>query len=237
MRTVIVNLIIWSIVGLLSGCALDLGLKPDPAANHYMLTEAVTPTTISMDETVPTIAVDRPLANSFLSSSGIATIQPNQKALYYAKGKWATALPEMVQNAVIRALNATDQVRAFNNTQSGVPKDYKLVWSIDDFYARYTDMKSPPNILITLNTWLIDKDSGKTIATNAFTNTRTSPGVAIEPIIRSFNSTTKTVLTQMSDWATRKVAHHEIVKAQKKCEKQQSQQQQTSEDQNSLSNQ
>lgn len=213
MRTIIVSLIIWTAVGLLSGCAIDLGLKPPPASSHYMLTSAVEVPTAPVNENIPTISVDRPQANSFLNSSGIAIIQPDQKALYYANGKWATVLPEMMQNAGIRVLNSTEQVRAFNNTQSGVPRDYKLVWSIDDFYAHYTDMKRPPSITVTLNTWVIDKNSGKTVGTNVFTDCRRAPGVAIEPIIRSFNSTTKTVLAQMADWVTRKVAQHEMVKA------------------------
>jgi ABC-type uncharacterized transport system auxiliary subunit len=162
---------------------------------------------------VPTVSVDRPQANAFLNSTGIAVLQPNQKVLYYAKGKWATVLPEMMQTAAIHSLNSTQQVRSFNNTQPGITADYKMVWSIDDFYARYAGKKSPPQIYVTFNCWLIDTDNALVpVASSVFTGRQIASGQGLVPIVKSFNSTVKTILNDMNAWVTCTIERQQLNK-------------------------
>ncbi|MEZ6853242.1 ABC-type transport auxiliary lipoprotein family protein [Halodesulfovibrio aestuarii] len=212
MRKLIVRLLILSLVLVVcSGCAIDLGLKPPAASEHYMLAVSTDTPARTATHSVPTIAVDRPQANAFLNSTGIAVIQSNQKVLYYAKGQWATALPEMMLSAAIHSLNSTQKIRSFNNAQPGISADYKLVWSIEEFYARYTAKKTPPHIYITLNCWLIDNDKvSQPVASSVFAGNQTASGQGLEPIVASFNSTVETLLSNMNTWVTATIKKNEI---------------------------
>lgn len=204
MRKLIVRLLIMPLVILAcSGCAIDVGLQPPAASERYMLavsTESPAQTAVCP---VPTISVGRPQANSFLDSTGIAVLQPSQQVLYYANGKWATALPEMMQTAAVHSLNSTQLVRSFNNAQSGITADYKLVWSIEDFYARYAGKKSPPQIYVSFNCWLIDADKAlEPVASSVFAGNQIAAGQGLAPIVKSFNQTVKNILNDMNAWVT-----------------------------------
>ncbi|MCG8530205.1 MAG: ABC-type transport auxiliary lipoprotein family protein [Desulfovibrionales bacterium] len=190
---------------LLGGCAIDLGLTPPPASNHYLLAVSTTTPAQTAMHKVPTISIDRPQANAFLNSTGIAVIKGDQKVLYYADGQWATVLPEMMQSAVIRALNGTQQVRAFNNEQPGITADYNLIWSIEDFYASYGEDKAPPQIMVTLNCWLVDNITGTTVATSVFADQQEADELALDPIIVSFNAAVEALLQDMSNWAVQQI--------------------------------
>lgn len=214
MRKLIVRLLIVPLVlAACSGCAIDVGLTPPAASEHYMLEVATDSPAQTVTRPVPFIAVDRPRANAFLSSTGIAVLQPNQKALYYAKGTWAIALPEMMQGAVINSLNSTQQIRSFNNTQPRITADYNLVWSIENFYARYDTKKSPPHIYVTLNCWLVDNDRiSQPIASSVFAGQQEASGMGLEPIVESFNDTVKVLLTDMNAWVTSTIKTHQTSK-------------------------
>lgn len=204
MRKLIVRLLIIPLVlAACSGCAIDVGLKPPAASEHYMLAVSTESPARTAMHSVPTVAVGRPQANAFLNSTGIAVIEPNQKVLYYAKGQWATVLPEMMQSAAIHSLNSTQKIRSFNSTQSGISTDYKMVWSIEDFYARYDAKESPPHIYVTLNCWLIDADRiSQPVASSVFAGHQPASGQGLAPIVESFNNTVKTLLTDMNAWVT-----------------------------------
>ncbi|OBQ57547.1 ABC-type transport auxiliary lipoprotein family protein [Halodesulfovibrio spirochaetisodalis] len=199
-----------------SGCALDVGLKPPSASERYMLSVATDSQATATHQACPTVSVERPQANAFLNSTGIALIQPNQKVLYFAKGTWATPLPEMMQEAAIRSLNAGQQVSAFSKVQPGIFPDYKLVWSIEDFYARYGSKKMPPTINISFTCWLLDTDTGTTLATSVFSRQRPAAGTELETIVRSFNASTAALLRSMDTWVLSTIQRAEVEKARQK---------------------
>ncbi|KAF1074652.1 ABC-type transport auxiliary lipoprotein family protein [Halodesulfovibrio sp. MK-HDV] len=214
MRKLIVRLLIVPLVlAVCSGCAIDVGLQPPSAAEHYMLAVSTESPAQTAMHAVPTVSVGRPQANAFLNSTGIAVLQPNQQVLYYAKGQWATVLPEMMQTAAIHSLNSTQLVRSFNNTQSGIAADYKLVWSIEDFYARYAGKKYPPQIYVTFNCWLIDTDKAlEPVASSVFAGNEIASGQGLVPIVESFNRTVKTILNDMNAWVTCTIERQQLNK-------------------------
>ncbi|SIN71373.1 ABC-type transport auxiliary lipoprotein family protein [Halodesulfovibrio marinisediminis] len=211
MRKLIVRLLIIPLIlAVCSGCAIDVGLTPPEASTNYILAVSTASPTQTASRSVPTVAVRRPQTNTFLNSTGIAIIQPNQKALYYAKGKWATALPEMMQSAVIHSLNSTQQVRSYNNTQPGISADYHLVWSIEDFYARYDTKNTPPNIQVTLDCWLLDTSRASTpVASSVFTGQQTAKNKGLEAIVDAFNNSVEAALAEMNTWVTSNIEEHE----------------------------
>lgn len=214
MRKRIVNLLIFSLVLLCAGCAFDVGLTPPAASENYMLAVSTDTPIQPTSPNMPTVSVSRPQTNAFLNSTGIAIIQPDQKALYYAKGQWATVLPEMMQEAVIRSLNSTQRVRAFYNTQPGISSDYRLVWSIEDFYAKYSTEKSPPTVAVTLTCWLIDVDNlSQPAVSSVFTGQQPAAAKGLEPIVASFNSTVETLLSDMNMWVANTIQTQERQKA------------------------
>ncbi|MCT4534062.1 ABC-type transport auxiliary lipoprotein family protein [Halodesulfovibrio sp.] len=216
MRKIIVSLIIMPLLLMTcSGCAFDVGLNPPPPSSRYMLAVATdTPETATVHCT-PTVSIERPQANAFLNSTGIALIQQDQKVLYYSKGEWATSLPEMLQNAAIRSLNSTQQVRAVTTSQAAIPSNYNLVWNIEDFYARYTGKDLPPRICITLNCWLIDIETSTPVATTVFSAQRSAPDTGLEPIVHSFNASVAKILAQMNAWVVSHIQNHQIMKMRK----------------------
>jgi len=147
-----------------------------------------------------TIVVANPSAPRVIDSSRIAVRPTPDELQVYHGAAWAQSGTDMLQNAVVRALEDSGRTAGAGTTESGIRGTFKLVMDVRQFEADYAggDM---PSATIVLNAKLVQSYDQSVTASRTFKVVQPARGTAVDQVVPAFDQALSQVTSQIVGWA------------------------------------
>ena len=183
---------------LLGGCALlggggDRGnttiYAPDPR--------------VSADPAWPTVAwqlsVSPASAARMIDSLRIAVRPTPGEVQVYKGARWSKPPTQMLEDAILRALEDSGRIAAVARQGSGIDGDYRLVMDLRRFEADYAGA-AVPSATIEVNAKLLHPVDQQVAATRTFLVARPASGTAVSEVAAAFDAALGETTRQMAAW-------------------------------------
>jgi cholesterol transport system auxiliary component len=133
------------------------------------------------------LSISRPEAARMTDSMRIA-VRPNADELQVYKGAaWAKMPSDMVEDAVLRALEDSGKIPAVARQGSGIAADYKLVMDLRRFESVYGG-GATPNATIEINAKLLHSAGDQdVVASRTFVQAVPANSTAVADVVDAFN--------------------------------------------------
>lgn len=199
----------WAWVALLclaaSGCAL-LGPKGD-AATIYAPDPRV-----SADPAWPTVEWQLSLtpvtAARIIDSQRIVVRPSAQEVQVYKNATWAKRPTDMLEDALLRALEDSGRIPAIARQGSGVTADYKLVLDLRRFESDYAGQPTP-SAVIEVNAKLLHAQDARVVATRTFVQTQPAGATDVASVVKAFDRALEASTRDIAGWVLTTGAAHD----------------------------
>ena len=190
------RLVTCALLVLLSGCAL-LGGKQEPVTVF-----ALNPR-VQVDPTWPAVpwqlSMSTPSAARMDDSARI-TVRPTPNEVQVYKGaSWAKRPSEMLEDAVLRALQDSGKIPAVARQGSGITGDYKLVLDIRRFESDYAGQPLP-TATIEVNAKLLHGQDTQVVQSRTFLQAQPAASVAAADVVIAFERALTDVSRDITGW-------------------------------------
>ncbi|MCI4567646.1 ABC-type transport auxiliary lipoprotein family protein [Lysobacter sp. CFH 32150] len=182
---------------LLAGCSI-LGPKPKDAATVYAPDPRV-----QAEASWPTVrwqlALGRPQGARNIDSQRIA-VRPTPNELQVYKGaQWAKPPGEMLEDALLRALEDSGRIPAVGRQGSGIGADYRLLLDLRRFESDYAG-NATPAATIEVSAKLLHVKSQQVVASRTFLQAQPAAGTAVPEVVNAFEQALATISRDLAGW-------------------------------------
>ena len=182
---------------LLAGCSI-LGPKPKAAATIYAPDPRV-----QAEASWPTVrwqvALGRPQGSRNIDSQRIA-VRPTPNELQVYKGaQWAKPPGEMLEDALLRALEDSGRIPAVGRQGSGIGADYRLLLDLRRFESDYAG-NATPAATIEVSAKLLHVKSQQVVASRTFLQAQPAAGTAVPEVVDAFEQALATISRELAGW-------------------------------------
>jgi cholesterol transport system auxiliary component len=158
---------------------------------------------IDADPSWPTVqwqlAIGPATAARMTDSLRIA-VRPTPDELQVYKGaSWSRPPTQMLEDAVLRALEDSGRIGAVARQGSGINGNYKLVMDLRRFEADYAGA-AVPSATIEVNAKLLHSVDQQVVASRTFLAARPAADAAVPAVVASFDAALADVTRQISGW-------------------------------------
>lgn len=185
---------------LLAGCSI-LGPKPKDAATIYAPDPRV-----QADPGWPTVrwqlALGRPQAARNIDSQRIF-VRPTANELQVYKGaQWAKPPGDMLEDALLRALEDSGRIPAVGRQGSGIGADYRLLLDLRRFESDYTSNAGggAPAATIEVSAKLLHVKSQQVVAARTFLQAQPAAGTAVPEVVAAFEQALAIISRDLAGW-------------------------------------
>lgn len=184
--------------GLLAGCSILGGGSERERATIYAPDPRV-----SADPSWPDVdwqlSLSPPSAARAIDSFRIA-VRPAPGELQVYKGaSWAKTPTDMLQDALLRALEDSGRIRAVARQGTGVAADYKLVMDLRRFDADYAGAAAPA-ATIEVNAKLLHAVDQNIVAQRTFLRAEPAAGTGVAQVADAFSRSLGTIAGEIAGW-------------------------------------
>jgi cholesterol transport system auxiliary component len=145
------------------------------------------------------LTIGRPEAARMTDSLRIA-VRPSPEELQVYKGaSWTKPPSEMVEDAVLRALEDSGKIPGVARQGSGVTADYKLVMDLRRFESDYAG-GATPSATIEVNAKLLHAGERDVVASRTFVQTVPANSIAVADVVDAFNRGLGQVAHDVAGW-------------------------------------
>lgn len=181
----------------LGGCSILGGKQKEPTTLY-----APDPR-VQADPSWPAVdwqlSISRPEAARMTDSLRIA-VRPSAEELQVYKGaSWAKTPSDMVEDAVLRALEDSGKIPTVARQGSGVAGDYKLVMDLRRFESDYAG-GATPNATIEINAKLLHAGDQGVVASRTFVQATPANSTAVADVVDAFNRGLGQVAHDLAGW-------------------------------------
>lgn len=174
--------------------------QPDPLDIYRLPTgAAVAPDAGASDLPDLALRIDLPQAGGILAGRRIAVMPADHRVSIYAGARWGQPVPELLRDRLIDAFRASGHLQAAFNGNSGLPADYILSSTLDDFQAEYHGGDTP-TIVVTLNAMLIHAVDSKVIDTRRFHVEVATADSAVPAVVTTFGEAGDQLAGAVMQW-------------------------------------
>lgn len=196
-----------ALLATLAGCGLLGGGKRD------RITIYAPDPRIQADPAWPSVdwqlSLTSPDAERMIDSLRIA-VRPTPSELQVYKGaNWAKRPTDMLQDALLRALEDSGKIPAVARQGSGISADYKLVLDLRRFEAEYLRPGGTPSATIEVNAKLLHAQDQKVVDARTFLHAEPSSSAAIPDVVDAFDRGLSTLGRDMTGWILMTGQQHE----------------------------
>jgi cholesterol transport system auxiliary component len=168
----------------LAGCSILGGNQREPTTLY-----APDPR-VQADPSWPSVdwqlSISRPEAARMVDSMRIA-VRPTADELQVYKGaSWAKSPSDMVEDAVLRALEDSGKIPAVARQGSGIAADYKLVMDLRRFESDYAG-GATPSATIEINAKLLHSAGPDVVASRTFVQSVPANSTAVADVVDAFD--------------------------------------------------
>lgn len=190
---------------LLAGCSL-LGGKKDP------ITVYAPEPRVQADPAWPSVpwqlAVISPTASRVHDSLRIA-VRPTPVQLEVYKGaNWAKRPGEMLEDALLRALEDSGRIPAVARQGAGIAADYKLVLDLRRFESDYAG-QAVPAATIEVNVKLLHSLDQQVVLSQTFLQAQPATSTAVPDVVDAFERALADLSGDITGWVLTQGTRHE----------------------------
>lgn len=190
----------------LAGCSV-LGDKPKERSTHYAPDPRV-----QADPSWPQanwqLSLTPPTAARMIDSLRIA-VRPAPNELQVYKGaNWAKPPGEMLQDALLRALEDSSRIGAVARQGSGIAADYKLVLDLRRFESDYAG-EALPQATIEVSAKLLHNSDQRVAAARTFVQRQRAISTAVPDVVTAFDGALSALIRDMGGWILNSGNEHE----------------------------
>jgi cholesterol transport system auxiliary component len=128
-------------------------------------------------------------------------VRPQSNELQVYKGaSWAKVPSDMVEDAVLRALEDSDRIPAVARQGSGIAADYKLVLDVRRFESDYTAGGATPAATIEVNAKLLHAPDQEVVAARTFLQAPRAASTDVADVVAAFESGLGTLAGELAGW-------------------------------------
>lgn len=181
----------------LGGCSILGGKQKEPTTLY-----APDPR-VQVDPSWPSVdwqlSISNPEAARMVDSLRIAVRPSPEEVQVYKGASWAKMPSDMVEDAVLRALEDSGKIPSVARQGSGIAADYKLVMDIRRFESDYSS-GAMPNAVIELNVKLLHTVGPDVVASRTFVQTVPANSTAVADVVDAFNRGLGQVAHDVAGW-------------------------------------
>ncbi|KRA76672.1 hypothetical protein ASD78_03250 [Lysobacter sp. Root667] len=124
---------------------------------------------------------------------------PNELQVYKGAG-WAKPPGEMLQDALLRALEDSGRIGAVARQGSGVAADYKLVLDLRRFESDYGNGEALPSATIEVSAKLLHNSDQKIAAARTFVQSQRASTTAVPDVVAAFDGALAAITRDLGGW-------------------------------------
>ena len=182
----------------LAGCSILGGKQKEPT------TLFAPDPRVQADPSWPSVdwqlSISRPEAARMTDSLRIAVRPSPDEVQVYKGASWAKMPSDMVEDAVLRALEDSGKIPGVARQGSGVAADYKLVMDLRRFESDYGG-GATPNATIEVNAKLLHSAGGQdVVASRTFVQTVPAASTAVPDVVDAFNRGLGQIAHDVAGW-------------------------------------
>lgn len=182
----------------LAACSI-VGSKPSEATTLFAPDPRV-----AADPAWPSVqwqlTVASPSSSRMIDSLRIAVRPSPNELQVYKDASWAKRPSEMVEDALLRALEDSGKIPAVARQGSGVSADYKLVMDLRRFESVYAQPGAMPSATIEVNAKLLHAQDQQVIATRTFTQAQPAAGTDVPQVVAAFEQALGALTGDLAGW-------------------------------------
>ena len=191
---------------MLAGCSI-LGGKPKDPITVYAPDPRV-----QADPSWPTVpwplTMTTPTASRVNDSLRIS-VRPTPNELEVYKGaNWAKRPGEMLEDAVLRALEDSGKIPAVARQGSGIAADYKLVLDLRRFESDYAG-RAVPAATIEVNAKLLHAQDQQVVLSQTFVQTQAAASSAVPDVVDAFERALTDLSRDLTGWVLTQGDRHQ----------------------------
>ncbi len=145
------------------------------------------------------LSLTTPTAARLIDSFRIAVRPTPNELQVYSGASWAKTPTDMIEDALLRALEDSGRIRAVARQGSGVAADYKLVTDLRRFEADY-DGNPLPTATIELNAKLLHSIDQTIVASRTFLVQEPSRGTGVVEVTDAFSRSLGMISGDLAGW-------------------------------------
>lgn len=145
------------------------------------------------------LTVNQPTAARAIDSTRIAVRPVPQELQVYKDAQWAQRPSEMLESAVLRALEDSGRIRVVSRHGSGIATDYRLLLDVRRFESDYAS--GQPAATIEVRAQLLRGAAPEVVASRTFLQTAPSPDTAVPAVVGAFETALAGMARDLAGWA------------------------------------
>lgn len=145
------------------------------------------------------LSLGRPEAARMVDSLRIAVRPSPEEVQVYKGASWAKMPSDMVEDAVLRALEDSGKIPGVARQGSGIAADYKLAMDLRRFESDYSG-GATPNAVIELNVKLLHSAGPDVVASRTFVQSVPANSTAVADVVAAFNRGIGQVAHDVAGW-------------------------------------
>ncbi|MEG3789811.1 ABC-type transport auxiliary lipoprotein family protein [Lysobacter sp. CCNWLW3] len=190
----------------LSACSI-LGDKPKERSTLYAPDPRVQ-ADASWPQADWQLSLTPPTSARMIDSLRIAVRpSPNEMQVYKGAG-WAKPPGEMLQDALLRALEDSGRIGAVARQGTGVAADYKLVLDLRRFESDYNG-EALPSATIEVSAKLLHNSDQKIAAARTFVQSQRAATTAVPDVVTAFDGALAAITRDLGGWILSSGNEHE----------------------------
>lgn len=154
------------------------------------------------------LLVDKPSAGEWLASERIA-VRPGAGSVHVYKGaSWSDSAPNLVQTALLRGFEDSQQILSVSRTGSVVRGDYELLTELRSFEAAYLQA-GQPEAVIEVQAKLVSTADGSVVAARTFKESEPASSEDVGAVVDAFSRALDRTTGQITEWTLAEGNRHQ----------------------------
>jgi cholesterol transport system auxiliary component len=188
---------------LLQGCTSGLLESQVPAPDTYRLGQVATPvdpsapTATSAQSSSRVLTVARPRASRALDTDRIAVVPGPRRFEYYADVRWAEPAPQMLQQNLVAAFEASGRFAGTVAAPARVPSELMLDVEVRHFEAIAASPGATPEVFVQVQTSLVDIRGAQRLASFVSEARVAASGNRRDAIVAAFDEASARVVADV----------------------------------------
>ena len=172
--------------------------EPAPASSVYRLTTTAQP--VEKSAAAQVVRVARPSVPQIFNSTDIVVTADGQKLSTIAQAKWSEATPDMIQSALIAALEGTSQFIGLMPNE-GAQTETRLHLSVKNFEASFDNgPDSAPLAIVEYRVTYLRSEDRNLIGTHTVRETRRAQSINVISVVAAIEQANSAAMADIVQW-------------------------------------
>lgn len=145
------------------------------------------------------LALPRPTASGMIDSQRIVVVPVPGEMQVYKGAQWSKRPTDMLEDAVLRALEDSGRIPSVARQGSGVAADYRLVMDVRRFEADYAGAATP-SAVVEVNAKLLHAPDQDIVASQTFRHAQAASGTDVPSVVTAFDSALGQATREIATW-------------------------------------